>query len=392
MQQIERIRRQQEVRMKIAFLSPFYPYRGGIAQSSALLLRSFEQRHEVLPFNFSRQYPGLLFPGKTQRVPPDDTADRITAEPVLDSINPLTWFRAARRIAAPKPDILLMRFWMPFFGPSLGTVAARLRRKGVLALSILDNVTPHEPRPGDRWLLRYFLNRNDGFVALSQTVAEDLLRYRPDARYVVYPHPVYDHFPPPVDRDAACARLGVPPDKRVLLFFGFIREYKGLDIVLEALARLPDEYVLLIAGEVYGSFQKYAEIIDRNGLAPKIVSHLRYIRDEEVPLFFSAADLAVLPYKSATQSGIAQIACHYRLPAVVTRVGGLTEMVEDGVTGMVIERPDAKLLAAQIETYFRENWKPRFAAALEERRRRYTWAGLAQTIEEFAEQLLAEKR
>ncbi len=376
--------------MKIAFLSTFYPFRGGIAQFNAKLLRELEKEHEVYAFTFTRQYPGLLFPGKTQYITDDDTADAIQAIPVLDSINPLTYIRTARRLRQVQPDLLVTRFWMPFFAPSLGYVAGRLQKHGVVTIAILDNVVPHEPRPGDDVLIRYFLKRQSGYMVMTQAVEQQLLVFKPDARYRLQPHPVYDHFPPPIPMAEARQKLGIPQDKKLLLFFGFIRPYKGLDLALQALSRLPDNVWMLVAGEVYGDFKPYQQLIEDYRLHHRVRLTLDYIPDPEVTVYFSAADVLVLPYRSATQSGIMQIAYHYHLPAVVTHVGGLAEMVEHGITGLVIPRSDPERLAAALQEYFAADLREPFSKNMQERKKRYSWRAFAGALLELYQELRQE--
>ncbi|MDZ7268578.1 MAG: glycosyltransferase [candidate division KSB1 bacterium] len=373
--------------MRIAFLSTFYPLRGGIAQFNAALYRALEKTHEVQAFTFTRQYPGLFFPGTTQYVTADDQADPVPAQPVLDSINPLSYFKTAALIRVCRPDLLLTKFWMPFFAPSLGTVAQYVRRQGAKAIAILDNLLPHERRPGDLQLIRYFLNRCDGFVVMSKVVEQELLHLKPGARYLLKAHPHYDHFGPPLASDQARARLGLPATQPVILFFGFIRDYKGLDQLIRATALLPDDYCVVIAGEMYGAFDRYQRLIDASGAAGKIRLFVRYIADAEVPLFFSAANVCVLPYKSATQSGIVQIAFHFNLPVIVTDVGGLAEMVQDNETGLILRAHDPQALAQKIRAYFEGNMQLRMAQAIAQRRHQNSWEGFAQALVEFYEKL-----
>lgn len=339
--------------MRFAYLSTFHPFRGGIAQFNARLLRELEAgSHEVKPYTFTTQYPERLFPGKTQMVTPEDVADPINAPRVLSSIGPLSWVTAANTIAKQEPDVLLMKYWMSFFGPSLGTVAGRLRKRGTKALTVLDNVIPHEGRFFDKSFTRYFLNRNDGFIAMSDKVKQDLLTFRPDAPVVLLPHPLYDHFGARINTADARRKLGVPENAKVVLFFGFIRDYKGLDLLIEAMSGLPKDHVLVIAGEPYGDMSKYHDAIKQLGLKDRIVDHIRYIADQEVPLFFSAADAVVLPYKSATQSGITAIAYHFATPLIATDVGGLKEIVHDGRTGVIVPQANAAAITEGIQRFF----------------------------------------
>lgn len=366
--------------MRIAYLSTFHPFRGGIAQFNASLYRELEKRHEIRAFTFTRQYPDFLFPGATQYVTPADAVDKIPATPLLDSINPVSYFKTASVLRQFQPDLLLMKFWMPFFAPSLGTVAGRLRRHGTKAVAILDNLIPHEQRPGDLFLIKYFLRRCDGFIAMSKTVEHDLLKFDAGARYLLKPHPLYDHFGPALPRQDAKAKLGLPAEKRIALFFGFIRDYKGLDDLIRAAAHLPENYLIVIAGEVYGSFDKFQKLIEETGTGNRLKLFVRYIEDHEVPDFFSAAEVCVLPYKSATQSGIVQIAYHFNLPVIVTDVGGLSEMVEAGETGLILRTRTPQALAAKIVEYFEQGWHGRMSQNIAQRRQQYSWSGFAEAI------------
>ncbi|MGN0190544.1 MAG: glycosyltransferase, partial [Candidatus Cryptobacteroides sp.] len=337
--------------MKIAILSCFYPYRGGISQFNACLFKELGKRHDVKAFNFTRQYPELLFPGKTQYVTGEDTAEKIPSEAVLDTANPISFIRTARRIDEWGPDVLIVRYWMSWFAPSLGYVCRRLRKK-CRVVGILDNVVPHEPRFFDTPFTKYFLSGMDGCVTLCRSVADDLLRLRKDKPYAVIQHPLYSHFGEKIDRMEACRRLGIPDDKHNILFFGLIREYKGLDILLESFKSLGPEYHLIIAGEPYGSFERYRSIMDGiPDAATRITEKLDYIPDSEVPLWFSAADVTVLPYRSATQSGISAVSYHFEVPMIVTEVGGLKETIGDSGTGIVTEECTPRAIAEAIGGY-----------------------------------------
>ena len=249
--------------MKIAYLSVFYPFRGGIAQFNANLYRELEKTHTVQAYNFSRQYPSLLFPGKTQHVPKEDEAVQIASQAVLDSINPFSYAKTAARINKEQPDLLLMRYWMPFFAPSLGTVARKVRKKGTKTLAIIDNLIPHERKVADQTLSRWFLKQLDGCVAMSQAVKDDIRALNPHIPCILKPHPLYNHFGERQDVQKAKAELGLDPNSKTLLFFGFIRDYKGLDLLLASFADLGDDYQLVIAGESYGSFDKYDKMIEK---------------------------------------------------------------------------------------------------------------------------------
>lgn len=376
--------------MKIAFLSTFYPFRGGIAQFNANLYRELEKENEVEAVTFSRQYPDFLFPGETQYVTDQDkNVDEIPSKRWLDTINPLSWAATARKMHRFQPELIVSKYWMTFFGPSLGFVLGKFNKKAI-RISILDNVIPHEKRFFDKPANRYFLNRNDGFLVMSDSVLKDLLSLKPDAKYLRLDHPVYDHFGTKVNRKEACVKLGVDPNKKQLLFFGFIRDYKGLDLLLDALSILDDSYELMVAGEVYGSFGKYEKQIEELGISHKVHLFNHYIGDDEVPLYFSAADVCVLPYKSATQSGITSIAMHFELPIIATNVGGLPELVRHDINGLITS-PEAKPVAAAIENYFNRNLKKTFAAQLHSEKEKHSWKHFADEVLKFAATLSVAK-
>ncbi|HQB22997.1 MAG TPA: glycosyltransferase [Bacteroidales bacterium] len=372
--------------MKIAYLSVFYPFRGGIAQFNANLFRELEKSHQVKAYNFSRQYPSFLFPGKTQHVHKEDNAVFVSSEPVLDSINPFSYRRTARRILKEQPDVLLMRYWMPFFAPSLGSVARKLRKKGCTVVSIVDNLIPHERNFMDKQLSGWFLKQTDGCVAMSQSVKDDITALCPRVPCLLKPHPLYDHFGNPEDVASAKAKLGLDPECRTLLFFGFIRDYKGLDLLLESFGELGDRYQLVIAGESYGSFAKYEEAIKKlpNPAAVKVFN--RYIADAEVPVFFSAADVCVLPYKTATQSGITAMAYHFEVPVIVTPAGGLAEAVEGPGTGLVAPGTDPCSLTLSIRKYFSMD-RSVFVDNIRKVKSELSWEQFAKDLTAFASDL-----
>jgi len=372
--------------LKLAYLSTFYPFRGGIAQFNASLYRAFEKEHTVKAFTFTRQYPDFLFPGETQMVTEKDNADKIPSERILDTLNPLSYYSSAGKIQKFYPDILLMKYWMSYMAPSLGTVAKKLKRQSKV-IAILDNVIPHEKRFFDETFTKYFLKQNHGFVVMSDSVKNDLLKFIPNAKYISHQHPLYDHFGKKVDSFEAKRKLNIPEGKKVVLFFGFIRDYKGLDLLIDAISKLNDEYFLVIAGEVYGSFDKYHEQIEKLNVKNKISLHVRYISDDEVPLFFSSADVCVLPYRSATQSGITSIAYHFDLPLIATNTGGLKESILHNKTGIIVDFPDATLLAKAIENYFAQNLKAKFQEEIKLLKNQLSWSSLANAITDFSKSL-----
>ena len=372
--------------MKFILVGTAYPHRGGIAHYIALLAQTLEQRgHDVQVLSFSRQYPSFLFPGKSQdeKGPP---AIPVRATPLIDSLNPVSWFRAARWVERQAPDLTVFKYWMPFFAPSYNTIVRHLHRRRIgRTCFLLDNVIPHERRPGDLLLTRMVLEKVDTFIAQSEVVKNDLLRFRPDADCRLIPHPVYSIFAPGGAKEDARASLGVTTS-RTVLFFGFIRAYKGLMNLIRALARIDRslDVGLVVAGEFYEDDAPYKAEVRRLGLEGRVFWHDRYIPNDEVGRFFAAADAVVLPYESATQSGIVQIAMNYGTPIITTNVGGLPEVVKDGVMGFVVPpgRPDE--LAAAIERFYREDRAGLFRRNMEEERKRYSWEPLVQALEEFA--------
>lgn len=373
--------------MRIALLSCFYPFRGGISQFNASLYLELGKSHTVKAFNFTRQYPEFLFPGKTQYVTKDDDAVPIESDALLDTANPFTYGRTYRAIRDWEPDLVIISYWMSYFAPSLGYIARRLRKR-CKVISILHNVVPHEPRFFDAPLTRYFLSGCTGNVTLCDEVAEDLKRLSPKALNITLFHPIYGHFGEKMPREEAEKALGLKPGMRNLLFFGLIRGYKGLDILLDAFGKLDSGYQLIVAGEPYGSFEKYRNIIDRSPAKDRIRLFTRYIKDSEVKVFFSASDLAVLPYRSATQSGISAIAYHFEVPMVVTDVGGLRQSIGDCGTGLVAPKADADCVVREIRTYFSDaNLKTLCVNSIRAEKDRLSWRTFSKRLLEFSDNL-----
>ena len=373
--------------MKIAILSCFYPYRGGISQFNACLYEELGKEHVVKAFNFKRQYPEFLFPGKTQYVTADDEAVPVESVSLLDTANPFTYHSTYREIRDWKPDVLIVRYWMSYFAPSLGYITRKMK-KHCKVISILDNVVPHEQHFFDTPLTRYFLKGSTGCVTLCDAVSKDLLRISPDARYTVIQHPLYSHFGEKKDRTEAEDKLGLVHGKKNILFFGLIRTYKGLDILLEAFGMLPEDYQLIIAGEPYGSFDRYQEIIDRIPGKERISMNLKYIKDSEVTNYFSAADVAVLPYRSATQSGISSISYHFEVPMIVTDVGGLKETIGNRGTGLVASEGTPDTIRTEILRYFSDpRIKEECVRNIRLEKERLSWKTFARKLTDFIGQL-----
>ncbi|MDW7694358.1 glycosyltransferase [Flammeovirgaceae bacterium SG7u.111] len=373
--------------MKIAYLSTFYPFRGGIAQYNASLFRALEKSHEVKAYNFTVQYPNLLFPGTSQYVPENDNADPIPSTRLLNSINPLSYWKTATEIGKFAPDLLIIGYWMPFFGPSQGMVAKLLRKKGCKVISVINNLIPHEQKPGDAQFTNFFVKQNDGFVVMGESVKNDLLSVRPDAPFILHPHPIYAHFGEKIERNEALKKLDIAPDKKVILFFGLIRAYKGLDALIEAMGQLSDEYVLLIVGEAYESIEKYKKLIETSPNKEGIRLINEYVPDEEVNTYFSAADVNILPYRTATQSGVSAVAFHFDVPIIVTDKGSLKESVKPYGTGLAIPDAEPTLIANAIQEVFREGNLEKFKQNIASFKAKFTWANLAEEITTFTKTL-----
>lgn len=372
--------------MKIAILSCFYPYRGGISQFNACLLQELAKNHTVKAFNFKRQYPDILFPGKTQYVTKDDNAVPVESQALLDTANPFSYIATARAIREWNPDLLVMRYWMSWFAPSLGYIARHMK-KSCKVVSILDNVIPHEPHFFDRPFTKYFLKPQDGFVVLCNAVRQDLLDIMPDARHICTPHPLYSHFGEKMPRMEAGKAVGIKDgNTKNILFFGLIREYKGLDLLIEAFGLLDKSYRLIVAGEPYGSFEKYQKLIDASPNKENILLNTNYIEDSQVSKYFSSSDVCVLPYRSATQSGISSISYHFEVPMITTDVGGLRETIGERGTGVIIDNGEPATIARAIVDYFSpENAGMREEMVLNIRREkeRLSWGTFCNKLEDF---------
>jgi len=373
--------------LKIAILSCFYPFRGGIAQFNACLYSELSRTHDVKAYSFLRQYPEILFPGKTQFVTPDDEAVSIESEALLDTVNPFSYINTLRNINKWAPDLLILRYWMPWFAPSLGFISRHINKK-CKVISILDNVIPHERRIGDRALTKYFLSGSDGFITLCHDVDKDLEAFGSNKPHIVLPHPLYSHFGGKLPNDGAKELLGLDKRKKTLLFFGLIRKYKGLDILLRAFDMLDDSYQLIIAGEPYGSFDEYSELIDASKGKERIKLFPKYIKDSEVKLYFSAADVTVLPYRSATQSGISSVSYHFEVPMIVTDVGGLKETIGERGTGLVAPSAEPESIKNEIERFFQYSGiKDECIKNIRSEKERLSWGSFSGSIIKFAQQL-----
>ena len=371
--------------MYILILGTAHPYRGGLAAyNERLALQFLTEGHQPEILTFTLQYPGLLFPGKTQYS--DNTApENIRISRVINSINPFNWIRTGLQIRKMKPDILLIKYWNPFMSPCFGTIARMVKRtkKGnTKIICIFDNVIPHEKSIIDRLLTKYFTGSIDGAVVMSRSVGEDLRLFRSDIPVNLSPHPLFDNYGAAIPRKEALEKLNLRVENEYLLFFGFIRAYKGLDLLLDAFSdkKLRNKKLkLLVAGEFYESDIPYKEQVKNYRLEEEVIFFDRFIREDEVTAFFSAADLVVQPYRSATQSGVTQIAYHFEKPMIVTDVGGLSEIVSDGKCGYVV-KPEPKYIADAIEDFFVNNRKDFFVKGVKEEKAKFTWDKLTEAI------------
>jgi glycosyltransferase involved in cell wall biosynthesis len=374
---------------KVIIIGPAHPLRGGLASFNERLARAFMHNgDDVTICTFTLQYPEFLFPGTTQYSSEPAPAD-LKILPIINSVNPLNWLRVGNRLKSMQADLIVVRYWLPFMGPSLGTLLRKVKKnKHTRVVCIADNVIPHESRPGDTAFTRYFLKPVDAFVTMSNKVLSDLRQFTQKPAQLVS-HPLYDNFGNAVPMTEARAHLQLPDNKRILLFFGFIRKYKGLDWLLEAmhLLKLHAEQhpgfempTLVIAGEYYEDSKPYEALLDSLRLRDNVILHTQFITDSEVKYFLCAADVVIQPYKNATQSGVTPLAYHFETPMIVTRVGGLPDMVPDEKTGLIAEPNPASIADTIIRFYNlpREN----FVQGLHEEKKKYSWQSLIDAIDQ----------
>jgi D-inositol-3-phosphate glycosyltransferase len=375
-------------KQKVILIGPAYPLRGGLAAFNERLIREYLKKgDDASIYTFSLQYPGFLFPGKTQYSTGPAPQD-IPIKTGINSINPLNWIKVGNEIRKIKPDLVIVKFWMPFMAPCFGTICRIIKRnKHTTIISIVDNIIPHEKHPGDRILAQYWVNCVNGFIAMSKSVMDDLKTFfKPPLTPTLYcAHPLYDNFGDPVSKEIAKQRLNLEENFHYILFFGFIRDYKGLDLLLKAFAdeRLRNYPVkLVVAGEFYCDPKPYTDLIDQNGLIDKVILSNDFIPDGEVVNYFCAADIVVQPYKSATQSGVTQIAYHFNKPMIITDVGGLAEFVPDGKAGYVVN-PDPLKIADAIIRFYDEKKEEEFSKFTSIEKEKYSWGKMIEAIDEL---------
>lgn len=370
----------------IVIVGPAHPLRGGLATYNERLARELQQKNKVTLLTFSLQYPNFLFPGQSQ-FSDDPKPDDLNIHIALNSVNPLNWILTGLKYKRLKPDVILFRYWMPFFGPCFGTFARIVKsNKHTQILAITDNIIPHERRFFDTPFSKYFLPILDGAVAMSRKVLTDLQQFpmrKPVAKTGYHAHPLYDNFGAMAQRAEACEALGLDPNNRYVLFFGFIRHYKGLDLLLEAMALLPEslnDVKLLVAGEYYEDEAPYNEIISNKGISNKVILHTKFIPNGDVRWYFSACDLVAQPYRNATQSGVSQIAYHFDLPMIITNVGGLSELVPHGEAGWVCE-PTPEALAESIVAIYESGRLESMRSNIHELKQQFSWPSMVKALE-----------
>lgn len=375
----------------ITILGTAYPYRGGLASFNEMLARTFLKKGKTVDVKtFTVQYPNFLFPGKTQ-YSESSAPENISIERCVNSVNPFNWIRTGLRIRKEKPDMVLVKYWTPFLAPCLGTICYLARgNKHTRILSQLDNVVPHEAHFFDAWLTRYFVGAADGFIYMSQQVKRDLDQFTTAKPALFSPHPVFANFGERMERREAISHLHLNEGTRYLLFFGIIRDYKGLDLLIEAWKLLKDKGLttgkkIIVAGEYYNNKEQYTAQIHGLGLQDDILVHDFFIRDDEVKYYFSAADVVVQPYKDATQSGVTQIAYQFSVPMIVTNVGGLAEIVPDGRSGFVT-KSTPESIAGAIEKFYANGGAAQFSETIAEERKRFTWEAMTEQFEELYNQ------
>lgn len=375
---------------KVILVGTAYPYRGGLASYNERLIREFTScGYEAQILTFTLQYPDFLFPGKTQYSSSPEPTD-LAIERVVNSVNPLNWIKVGNQIKEKAPDLVIIKFWLPFMGPCFGTIARLARKnKKTKIIAIVDNIIPHEKRLGDKLFSQYFVNSVDGFVAMSKSVLKDLALFDDKKVKGFNPHPLFDNFGEPVSKEVACQKIGIDKDCNYILFFGFIRDYKGLDLLLDAFAdqRFRKQNIkLIIAGEYYNNKEKYQKIIREHHLEKDIIQRNEFIKDEDVKYYFCACDLVAQPYKTATQSGVTQIGYHFEKPMLVTNVGGLPEIVPNGKIGYVVS-PQKEPIADALIQYFEEEKQEEFVANLKVEKQKFAWDKMIKTIENIQEKL-----
>ena len=375
-----------DVKLNITIIGPAHPYRGGIALGNERLAEELQSLgHHVNIITFTIQYPSFLFPGKTQ-YSEAEPPKKLKISRKINALNPLNWWKVGKEIKKSNPDIVLFRFWLPLMGPCFGTIARIIKKnKHSKILTLLDNVIPHESRIGDKRFTNYFTKPQNGYIAMSKQVQKDIAKFSPSKPCIYSPHPLFDNYGEKYTKELAKDFLNLEPAVNYILFFGLVRDYKGLDLLLEGFAQFDFKKYnvkLLVAGEFYANEEDYRTIINNLQIAEHIVLVNEFIKDQEVGYYFSAADLLAQPYKSATQSGVTQIGYHFEIPMLVTNVGGLPEMVPDQKIGYVVD-PDPKSISNALTNFYSYERALEFSGNFSEAKKRFTWDKMAHKVVEL---------
>jgi len=374
--------------MKIIVLGTAHPYRGGLATFNERLARQFmSEGHDVEVWTFTLQYPSFLFPGKTQYTD-EPVPEGLMIRRQLNSCNPFNWIRIGRVLRKAAPDLLICCYWMAFFAPAYGLISRMVRKNGkTRCIALVHNMMPHEPSLLDKLFAPYFVKSQDGFVALSESVVGDIERVESQESRVktpktFSPHPIYDHYGEQMNKTEACKALGLDPNQDYMLFFGLVRAYKGLDLLIDAFGmvqeRLP-HLRLIISGEFYEHEDKYRAQIEALGLTDRVIIRNEFVPDGDLRKYFGAADLIVQPYKTATQSGVTQVAFHFEKPMLVTNVGGLGEIVHDGKMGYACA-PNPEAIAQDLLDYFTNDRQAAFTKYLQKEKTKYAWSNMTKAF------------
>lgn len=371
---------------RVIIIGPAHPLRGGLATFNQRLAKAFtEEGHDCSLLSFSLQYPDFIFPGTTQ-YSSEPAPDDLVIYTKINSINPFNWLSTGNWLRKQKADLIIVRFWLPLMGPALGTILRKARKnKHTRIVCIADNVIPHEKRPGDKPFTRYFLKSCDAFITMSEKVMGDLRLFEKTKPAQLVSHPLYDNFGGIMSKEVARAQLGLPPNEKIILFFGFIRKYKGLDLLFEAMADPGIKNAgirLLVAGEFYEEEKGYQEQIDQLGIREQLYLRTDFIPDSEVKFYLSAADAVIQPYRNATQSGVTPLAYHFEKPMVVTNVGGLPSLVPDNKVGLVTEPQPAAIAAGILRFY--QLGEDYFIPHLREEKKKYSWGRMVSSILQLA--------
>ena len=375
--------------LKIAIIGPAHPLRGGLASYNERLAKQFiDEGNEVTIYTFSLQYPSFIFPGTTQ-YSTESKPSNLTINVCINSINPFNWIKVGNNLKNEKPDLVIVRYWLPFMGPCLGFILRKIKKnKQTKIVCIADNIIPHEKRFGDKAFTKYFVQPVDAFITMSDKVMTDLKLFAPTKPTQLVAHPLYDNFGEKVSKEEARLKLGIKNEELILLFFGFIRKYKGLDLLLNTMKIIKNSNFniqnskLLIAGEFYEDRKAYDEQIEKLDLQENLILNTDFIPDSEVKYYLCAADVVVQPYKNATQSGVTPLAYHFEKPMIVTNVGGLPSLVPNNKVGLIAE-PNAESIAEKIIDYFTKG-ESYFLPHLIEEKKKFTWSKMTTSIKQIA--------